>query len=270
MNDVPLVSIVMPSFNSERFIEVSINSVIYQDFRRWELLVIDGGSVDQTCNIVDVYVKSDSRIHLVNNVDDRGPAHARSIGVRKARGRYIAFLDCDDIWMANKLSTQIEFMQENDYNFTYTKYRVMNSEGTLASCSVKIPSCLGPSSYFFRRGIACSSVVVGRDLFTDEILNSYGPGLAEDTLWWLMIIESGNVAHGFKEVLLLYRDSIGSLSKRWSDNQTSVWRIYRNNFQLSFIFAVVAYVSYVADVILRRLSYKLCTKFWGFHSIEKN
>lgn len=269
MNKVPIVSIVMPAFNSASFIEASINSVIHQELQEWELLVVDGGSRDDTCEIVSRYSVADPRIRLVANHDDKGPAHARSTGVRLARGDYVAFLDGDDLWLRSKLSTQIDFMQLTGTVFSYTQYRVMDSQGTEVSCPVNIHRQYSYPSYLFLRGIGCSTVVIKRSLFTEEVLETYGLWHGEDTLWWLKLLRAGAQAHGIFQPLVLYRDTEGSLSKYRLRNQSSVWRIYRDEFRLSLIFAILAYVSYVADVALRRFSSRLCTKFSGKRKINE-
>jgi teichuronic acid biosynthesis glycosyltransferase TuaG len=268
MSQLPIVSVVMPAFNSARFIEASINSVIDQMFQDWELLVVDGGSLDGTCEIVSRYAATDPRVRLIPNPDDQGPAHARSLGVRLALGEYVAFLDGDDLWSRKKLSTQIDFMCRTGTDFSYTQYRIMNSAGTEASCPISVHARYGYPSYLFLRGIGCSTVVIKKRLFSEEILNTYGLWHGEDTLWWLKIFRAGSYARGVLEPLVLYRDAEGSLSKHRLRNQASVWRIYRDEFCLSTIFASVAYVCYVSDVALRRIRTRLCTIVFGMKKLN--
>jgi teichuronic acid biosynthesis glycosyltransferase TuaG len=269
MKSNPVVSIIMPSFNSALFIEYSLKSVLQQEFKEWELLVVDGGSFDNTREIVERYSKMDRRIKLLINVDDKGPAHARSTGIRQALGDFVSFLDGDDIWLRNKLSSQIDFMLKTGAVFSYTQYRVMNSEGSKVSCPLAVSRKYNYPSYLYRRGIACSTVVVRRELFTDKILQSYGSWLAEDTHWWLMLLRDGATAHALLQPLVLYRDSEGSLSKHRIRNQTSVWQLYRNEFQLTFVTSMFSYLSYVIDVAWRRSRYRICTKFFGTKSVEE-
>jgi teichuronic acid biosynthesis glycosyltransferase TuaG len=267
MITLPTVSIIMPVFNSARFIEASIDSVLNQKFREWELLVVDGGSSDDTIEIVARYTSTEHRVRLVHNVDDKGPAHARSTGIKKARGEFIAFLDGDDLWLRNKLATQIEFMTRTGSEFSYTKYRMMNSIGTEASCPLAVNRQYCYPSYLFLRGIGCSTVIIKRSLFSVEILEAYGPWLGEDTLWWLMILRSGTHASGILEPLVLYRDAEASLSKHRFRNQASIWEIYRKHLKLSAFVAILAYVSYIFDVALRRIRYLTCTKIFGMKKV---
>ena len=218
---------------------------------------------------MDYFTESYLQVRLVTNLNDKGPAHARSTGIRHARGQFIAFLDADDLWLRNKLSTQIDFMNRTGADFSYTKYFIMNSSGTEASCSLSVYSHYSYLSYLFLRGIGCSTVVVKSELFSDEILDSYGPWLGEDTLWWLMLLNSGVQACGVLEPLVLYRDSGGSLSKNRFKNQMSVWRIYRENLKISFPVALLAYLSYVFDVSIRRLRCYICTSVFGKKKIKE-
>jgi teichuronic acid biosynthesis glycosyltransferase TuaG len=263
MSQAPIVSVVMPAFNSARFIEASINSVLQQKLKEWELLVVDGGSSDETREIVSRYCTIDSRVRLIPNPDDKGPAHARSTGIRHAYGEYVAFLDGDDLWLPNKLSDQIDFMFSTNSNFAYTKYRVMNSQGTDASCPMSVYREYGFWSALALRGIATATVIAKRSLFSEEILNTYGLSHGEDYLWWLMILRRGTKARGLMRPLALYRDVESSLSKRRWKHQRSVWRTYRVELGVPAPIAAFAYTTYVLDVAVRRFRCLLCTKVNG-------
>lgn len=243
--------------------------MLRQSFLDWELLIIDGGSCDATLEVVDRFASVDRRIRLVRNPHDRGPSHARATGILQARGDYVAFLDADDLWLPRKLSIQLDFMRRTGAEFSYTQYRGMNSQGTEVSCPVGAHRSYSYLSYFFSRGIGCSTVVVKRGLFSAEILETQTAWLAEDTLWWLKLLRSGAHARGVMEPLVLYRDSVGSLSKNRLRNQLSVWRIYRDEFRLPSLFAFAAYISYVTDVALRRLACLVCTTFVGKKRVDE-
>ena len=118
-----LVSIIMPAYNSERYIEEAIKSVICQTYKEWELFVIDDGSTDSTAALVEAVALKDSRVKLVRLKFNQGVAAARNKGLELAKGRYIAFLDSDDLWLPQKLEKQIAFMDENNYSFTFHSYR---------------------------------------------------------------------------------------------------------------------------------------------------
>lgn len=114
-----LVSIVMPSWNTAKYIGESIKSVINQTYQNWELLIVDDCSTDNTDEVVESFLKQDSRIRYFRNTHNSGAAVTRNHALKKARGEWIAFLDSDDLWMPEKLEKQIEFMNQNGYVFSY-------------------------------------------------------------------------------------------------------------------------------------------------------
>lgn len=122
MEDFGLVSIVMPSYNSAKYVKDSIESVLNQTYTNWELLIVDDCSKDQTVEIIKSF--KDERIRLFQNPTNSGAAISRNRALREAKGKWIAFLDSDDIWLPNKLEGQLKFMIDNNYSFTYTDYRI--------------------------------------------------------------------------------------------------------------------------------------------------
>lgn len=126
-NDYGLVSIVMPSYNSEKYIKDSIQSVLDQTYKNWELLIVDDCSTDRTVEIIKSF--KDERIKFFQNDTNSGAAISRNKALREAKGKWIAFLDSDDIWASIKLEEQLNFMDENQYDFTFTDYRIcLNGE----------------------------------------------------------------------------------------------------------------------------------------------
>ena len=117
-----LISIVMPSYNTDKYIENSINSVINQTYTNWELIIVDDCSSDNTDEIIRGF--DDIRIRYVKNDRNSGAAISRNRALRLAQGRWIAFLDSDDLWRPEKLEKQLQFMKEHGYSFTFTDYRI--------------------------------------------------------------------------------------------------------------------------------------------------
>lgn len=123
-----LVSIVMPSYNTASFIKDSIQSVLAQSYTEWELIIIDDCSTDNTDDVVRPYLK-DKRIRYLKNGKNCGAAISRNLAIREAKGKWIAFLDSDDLWRPEKLAKQIKFMEDNNYHFTYTYYSEIDASG---------------------------------------------------------------------------------------------------------------------------------------------
>lgn len=132
-----LVSIIMPSYNTAEYINDSVNSVIAQTYQNWELIIVDDCSTDNTDEIVVFF--SDSRIRYIKNEKNCGAAYSRNRALREAKGKWIAFLDSDDIWLPEKLEKQIDFMIRNNYHFSYTKYEEINEGGLKTGIVVSGP-----------------------------------------------------------------------------------------------------------------------------------
>lgn len=129
MQNQGLVSIVTPSWNCASFVEETIKSIQAQSYQNWELLFQDDCSTDETKALVDQLAAQDSRIKYECNTENSGAAITRNNALKRARGRWIAFLDSDDVWMPDKLEKQLKFMVENDYHFSYTEYVEMDEAG---------------------------------------------------------------------------------------------------------------------------------------------
>ncbi len=135
----PLVSIITPLYNCEKYIEETILSVINQTYKNWEMIIVDDCSKDNGTEIVEKYQRKDNRIKLFKNEINLGGAGTRNKCIEKAKGKYIAFLDSDDLWKKEKLEKQISFMEKNNYLFSYTKYERINEEGEKLNLLSKIP-----------------------------------------------------------------------------------------------------------------------------------
>ena len=132
MMQEPLVSVIMPAYNAEKYISESIDSVLAQSYQNWELLITDDRSSDNTQRIVEDYCINDKRIKLFINKENGGAGVARNNSIKEANGRFIAFLDSDDQWLPEKLNKQITFMLKNNYAFTFTAYQKIKGKQLLS------------------------------------------------------------------------------------------------------------------------------------------
>lgn len=146
MND--LVSIIMPSYNCGRYVEETIRSVQRQTYTNWEIIFVDDLSSDETVSLVSEIGKIDSRIRLFRNERNVGAAESRNKALREAKGRWIAFLDSDDLWLPDKLEKQVRFMRENGYRFSYTGYSEMDSDGKDTGVVVSGPKKISKRGMF--------------------------------------------------------------------------------------------------------------------------
>lgn len=256
----PLVSIIMPSYNSEKFILKAIASVTSQSYSKWELFVVDGGSNDSTFRLVKNITRFETRITIVDNKDDCGPAHARSVGVKLSRGCFIAFLDADDLWLPDKLSQQVSFMLKNNYSFSYTGYRRLSKFGKLG-CLVPMADSYSYSRYLARRGIGCLTTMIKRSLLTDDVIGVWRRSGGEETLWWLLILKKGVVAHLLNIDLARYRDTAGSLSQNQIHTVKTVWSYYRNELNISSLQLIWVFPQYLVDAAVRKIRLIVCLRF---------
>lgn len=226
-----LVSIVMPAYNCAEFIGTSLDSIINQTYRIWEVIVIDDCSVDNTAEIVKDYMKKDSRIKYFKLEKNSGAAVARNTAVNLAQGKYIAFLDSDDVWFSDKLSKQISFMKKNKIVFTCTSYTKIDELGKYLGKTIRARK---HSSYedILKKNPGNSTVmydaeVVGKITIPDIRKRN-------DYVMWLSVVKKAGTLYGIEEPLSSHRIRNGSLSKKKVDLVRYHWRVYREIEKLSF------------------------------------
>ena len=202
-----LVSIIMPSFNTGKFIKESIDSVINQTYRNWELIIVDDCSND----ITDEVVKNinDSRIVYLKNEVNSGAAISRNKALKKAKGEWIAFLDSDDLWKKDKLEKQVKFMKENNYCFSYTNYIEIDENGNPNGKKVTGPQKITRIGMFNYCWPGCLTVMydskrIGLIQIEDIKKNN-------DYAMWLKVCKKAN-CYLLNEELAMYRKRSGSIS----------------------------------------------------------
>lgn len=205
MND--LVSVIMPSYNTAKYIAETIDSVLAQTYQNWELIIVDDCSTDNTDEVVEKFLK-DSRIRYFKNERNMGAAASRNKALREAKGKWIAFLDSDDLWESEKLENQIRFMEENNYAFSYTDYRIMNSNG-LISCIVTAPKKVTKRKlynycYFGIITVVYDATKIGLIQITPLEKNN-------DYAMWFKAIEKTEFYH-YPKCLATHRKRAGSLT----------------------------------------------------------
>lgn len=245
------VSIIMPSYNAAKFIAASIQSVIEQTYNNWELLITDDCSKDDTVKIVEQFLEKDNRIKLFSTGKNSGPACARNKSLENATGKYIAFLDSDDIWGSNKLETQLKFMIEKNIAFSFSSYSVMKEDGTPTGNTINVPKVIGYHGYLRNTIIGCLTVIIDREKIGDFIMPNIKT--SEDMALWLNIMKRGFKAWGLQIPLAQYRVVSNSLtSKKWKEAKY-VWKVYREIEHINPIYSTICFVGYVINAIIKRL-----------------
>ncbi len=246
-----LVSIITPTYNSSKFIEETIKSVIAQTYTNWELLITDDCSTDMTVPIVQAYVVQDSRIKLFVLDSNSGAATARNNSLAMAKGNYIAFLDSDDLWLPQKLALQLAYMQEHKCAFSFSDYTLITEDGLLLNKVIHSPKKINYHHYLQNTIIGCLTVMIDKE----QVGDFYMPNIStsQDMATWLSIMKKGFVAYGIPKVLAQYRLVEHSNSAKKIKAARDVWRVYRDIENLSCAYALFCFCGYAIHAILKRL-----------------
>lgn len=227
----PLVSIIMPVYNSEKVLKAAIDSVLQQTYANWELIIVDDKSTDQSLAIIQTYTAQKTNIILIEQAENSGAAISRNKGIAKAKGKYIAFLDADDIWLPEKLALQIAFMEKNQSALTCTYYSTMQQDGTPFKSIIKAPDRITYHQLLKNNTIGCLTAVYNVEIcgkqYMPEIRKRQDYGL------WLNILRAGYIAETIPLVLAQYRFGADSLSQNKWKVLGYNWELLRKHQQLS-------------------------------------
>ena len=237
-----LASIITPLYNSEKYVDETIESILAQTYKNWELIVVDDNSTDNGPEIVQKYAEKDERIKLIKLNKNQGAAVARNTAIKVAKGSYIAFLDSDDLWTPTKLEEQIQFMEENNYSFTFTAYQQISEDGKKQKKIIEVPSTLSYRQALLKNPIGCLTAVYD----AEKLGKIYMPLIRkrQDYALWLKILKTGVKGHGLNKILAYYRLRKSSVSSNKIDLIKYQWTLYRKIEKLS-IFESIFYLSCV-------------------------
>lgn len=232
----PLVSIIMPAYNAEKYLDDSIKSVMNQTYKNWELLIVDDCSTDNTCSLIRSYSESDDRIKAFELSYNQGAAKARNFAIEKARGGFIAFLDIDDVWEITKLTKQIQWMRQNNIYFSCTYYGKINEHGEKLNQTVLYSNKVNYNGLL--KNCPGNSTVIYN---SDKIGKFYISNIRKrnDYLMWLQVIKVSKYLYCFEEELSYHRVVSSSLSSRKSSLVKYHWHVYRKEEQLSLVKSII-------------------------------
>ncbi len=247
-----LVSIVTPVYNAGAYIEETIAMVCRQTYTDWELLLVDDGSADDGREKIEKWQKRDSRIRLLAREKNGGAALARNFGVEHAAGRYLAFLDADDIWMENKLERELGFMEETGAAFVFTAYEFGDERAVRTGKVVNVPKTLSYRQALSRTVIFTSTVLFDLEKINRELIKM--PNVpSEDTATWWKALRHGYTAYGLNEALVVYRRPERSLSSNKGKAIVRIWNLYRRVEKLSVACSLWNFVGWAWRAAWRRL-----------------
>lgn len=258
--DEELVSIITPVHNAENFIRDTIDCVRAQSYRNWELLLIEDGSADHTMDVMTAYLDEleDERIRLerrrISAPEEKmfGAARARNLGISLARGRYIAYLDADDRWRADKLEKELAFLREKRAGFVFTGYEFGDEHAEGTGKVVHVPETLNYRQALANTTIFTSTVMIDTKKIEKSLIEM--PYIkSEDTASWWQILKTGVTAYGLDENLVIYRRAGKSLSSNKIEALRRIWNLYRKAAGLSVWASACHFVPWAYRAVRRRV-----------------
>ena len=228
-----LISVIMPTYNCANFIEETIKSVQCQTYNNWELIIVDDCSKDNTEEIVNQIIKLDNRIKYYKLDTNQGAAMARTKAMELSKGKYMAFLDSDDLWKKDKLEKQIKFMKDNNYNFTCTSYEQIDEQGNKLDKIIKTKKKVDYNRLLLDCPVGNSTVMYN----VDKLGKFEVPNIRKrnDDALWLQILKKEKYIYGMEDVLMEYRIRNNSISSnKWSLIKYH-WQLYRKIEHLSVL-----------------------------------
>ncbi|MGI6745549.1 MAG: putative teichuronic acid biosynthesis glycosyltransferase TuaG [Firmicutes bacterium ADurb.Bin300] len=244
------ISVVMPAYNAESFIEDAVNSVLAQTFEDYELIIIDDCSGDNTYEMIEGFARKDSRIRVYRNEKNSGVSFTRNFGISVARYKWIAFLDSDDMWRPKKLEKQLELLKEHpNAIITYTGSSFIDFEGTPFSYNLPAVPVITYKELLKHNLLSCSSVMVKKDVI--KRIKMAHDKMHEDYSAWLQILREYEYAFGINEPLLVYRISKNSKSANRIKSARMIYNSYRY-VGYNFIIAALLMLRYSIYSIKKR------------------
>ncbi len=249
-----LISIIVPVYNVANYIEETIASVLAQTWEAWELLLVEDGSGDDSLAVMErcARERQDHRKRIIRQPSNMGAAKARNRGLEEARGRYIAYLDADDLWAPEKLERELRFLREKEAAFVFTGYEFADERGRGTGKVVHVPKTLNYRQALSNTTIFTTTVMFDTARIDKELLEM--PTVkSEDTALWFRVLRNGYTAYGLDENLVRYRRGGGTLSSNKLEAVRRIWRLYRRSENLSLPYSAWNFVFWAARAVRRRL-----------------
>lgn len=252
-NNSHLVSIVTPSYNSEKYIMNTIRSVIAQTYANWEMIIVDDCSSDGTVELVENISRSEPRVKVYRQKENGGAGKARNRATELAKGDYIAYLDADDIWKPEKLERQIDFMIKNKCVFSCTSYEVIDNEGKPLNKEIHMLPKVDYVGFLTHNLLQTVGIMVDVTVVDKKYLMMPDIRRRQDAATWLQILKAGYECYGVDEILAEYRRTEGSLSSNKKKAVKGVWSLYRDIEHLSLPFSIYCFTRYAFLAVWKRL-----------------
>ena len=251
-----LVSIITPIYKCEKFVKDTIECVLNQTYDNWELLMVDDCSPDNSADIIKKYAKDDSRIKYIKLEKNSGAAVARNKALHESKGRFIAYLDADDLWKNEKLEKQVNFMLDNNYAFTCTDYEKIDENGNSLNKIIKIPKKVNYNLFLRNTIIQTVGVMIDTKLTGKELLEMPNIRRRQDAATWCQLLKNGFDCYECPENLSYYRVVSNSLSSNKFKAAKMNWYWYRKIEKLPLWKTCYCFVGYAFNGIKKRIYIK--------------
>ncbi|MBR5515132.1 MAG: glycosyltransferase family 2 protein [Clostridia bacterium] len=242
-----MVSVIMPAYNSQRTIEAAINSILNQTYTDLEVIVVNDCSTDATEEVVKTITLKDPRVKYFCNEKNSGVSYTRNFAISKAQGEWIAFLDSDDLWRANKLEVQLKIAEEQKADILYSSHSMIDINGNKCCDDFIVDENTDYNKMLVRNEIGCLTAVVRTDVMRKYTFS--GQYAHEDYALWMSILKDGHKAAGSKEVLADYRVYQGSRSSNKLRAAKNRWIIYRKHLKLSLFSSIYYLIKYTIKAL---------------------
>lgn len=249
-----MVSVIIPVYNARKYIRETMETVLAQTYGDWELLLVEDHSTDGTDEYLEEYIEtlSDERVRLIRLPANGGAANARNQGLAQAKGRYIAYLDSDDLWEDDKLEKELRFMHDKQAAFVFTGYEFADESGKGLGKIVRVPASLNYKQALKNTTIFTSTVLFDTELIPKELLQM--PNVkSEDTALWWKILKNGYTAYGLDQNLVRYRRVGKTLSSNKFKAIRRIWNLYRNVEGLGVFTSAWNFCFWAVRAVLRRI-----------------
>lgn len=256
MENENLVSIITPVYNCEKYIRDTILSVINQTYKNWEMILVDDCSNDNSRKIIEEFINDDSRIKYYKLNENSGAAIARNYALEKSKGRFIAYLDSDDLWRESKLEKQIEFMLKNNYAFSCTDYEKIDDDGNSLNKVIKIPKKVDYNLFLRNTIIQTVGVMVDTQITGKDVLIMPNIRRRQDAATWCQLLKAGYDCYEVPENVSFYRVVTNSLSSNKFKAVKGTWFLYRNIEKLSLPKACFCFIGYAFNAVKKRIYLK--------------
>lgn len=248
-----LVSIITPTYNAEKYIRETLLSVVNQSYQNWEMILADDASTDGTIAIIKEFAQKDNRIKLFKLQENRGNGFARNAALEKASGKYIAYLDADDLWFSDKLQKQIQFLKTHKLPFTFSFYDSIDEEGNNLNRRVESPNPLTYKQLFFCNYVGNLTAIYDSDYFGKIVLKNSQK--RQDWRIWLTILKQIQIARPVPEPLAFYRirkDSVSSSKFKLIKHNFGVYREFHG---YNFVFSVLLMMRFLFTQLVIKSRY---------------